>query len=43
MKAKAIAEAIYESAAVGQVVKMADVLSGAARSYQREIDERWQL
>jgi predicted dehydrogenase len=43
MKAKAIAEAIYESAAVGQVVKMADVLSGQARNYQREIDERWQL
>jgi predicted dehydrogenase len=43
MKAKAIAEAIYESAATGQVVKMADVLSGQARSYQREIDERWGL
>jgi predicted dehydrogenase len=43
MKAKAIAEAIYESAAAGQVVKMADVLSGKVRSYQREIDERWQL
>jgi len=43
MKAKAIAEAIYESATTGQVVKMADVLSGQARSYQREIDERWGL
>lgn len=43
MKAKAIAEAIYESAATGQVVKMADVLAGKAGSYQREIDERWGL
>jgi predicted dehydrogenase len=43
MKAKAIAEAIYESGSTGQVVKMADVLSGQAGSYQREIDERWGL
>lgn len=43
MKAKAIAEAIYESGTTGQVVRMADVLSGQARSYQREIDERWGL
>jgi predicted dehydrogenase len=43
MKAKAIAEAIYESGTTGQVVQMADVLSGQARSYQREIDERWGL
>jgi UDP-N-acetyl-2-amino-2-deoxyglucuronate dehydrogenase len=43
MKAKAIAEAIYESGTTGQVVRMADVLSGQASSYQREIDERWGL
>jgi predicted dehydrogenase len=43
MKAKAIAEAIYESGVTGQLVQMADVLSGQARSYQREIDERWGL
>jgi UDP-N-acetyl-2-amino-2-deoxyglucuronate dehydrogenase len=43
MKAKATAEAIYESAATGAVVKVADVLSGTADSYQREIDQRWGL
>jgi predicted dehydrogenase len=40
MKAKAIAEAIFESGATGQKVMMADVLSGQARSYQQPIDER---
>jgi predicted dehydrogenase len=43
LKAKAIALAIYESDLTGQVVRVDDVLSGAAREYQRPIDERWGL
>jgi hypothetical protein len=43
LKAKSIAEAIYESGTTGQVVRVADVLSGKARSYQQEIDARWGL
>ncbi len=43
MRAKAIALAIYESSVTGQVVRVEDVLSGAAREYQRPIDERWGL
>jgi UDP-N-acetyl-2-amino-2-deoxyglucuronate dehydrogenase len=43
LKAKAIALAIYESDVTGQVVRVDDILSGAAREYQRPIDERWGL
>jgi predicted dehydrogenase len=43
MRAKAIALAIYESSLTGQVVRVDDILSGAAREYQRPIDERWGL
>ncbi len=39
MKAKAIAECIFESSYCGQAVKYADVLSGAVEGYQKEIDE----
>lgn len=41
MKAKTIAEAIFESSYCGQAVKYADVLSGAVEGYQKEIDEHW--
>ena len=43
MRAKAIALAIYESDVTGKVVRVDDILSGAAREYQREVDERWGL
>jgi predicted dehydrogenase len=43
MKAKAIAETIYESAHCGQVVRYADVLDGKVDAYQREIDQKWGL
>ncbi|HIE52183.1 MAG TPA: Gfo/Idh/MocA family oxidoreductase [Armatimonadetes bacterium] len=43
LKAKAIGEAIYESAYCGQAVKVADVISGQVEGYQREINERWGL
>jgi UDP-N-acetyl-2-amino-2-deoxyglucuronate dehydrogenase len=43
MRAKAIAESIYDSAATGQVVRMEDVLSGRTDQYQREIDARYGL
>jgi predicted dehydrogenase len=43
LKAKAIALAIYESNVTGQVVRVDDILSGAAREYQRPMDERWGL
>lgn len=43
MKAKALAEAIYESAALGQAVLYQDVLSGHLENYQRPINEHWGL
>jgi hypothetical protein len=43
MLAKAIALTIYESAATGQAVRVADVLAGRAREYQGPIDARWGL
>lgn len=43
MRAKAIAETIYESAAAGQLVRYADVLSGKIDAYQRPIDAHWGL
>jgi UDP-N-acetyl-2-amino-2-deoxyglucuronate dehydrogenase len=43
MKAKAICEAIYESACVGQAVRYEDVLSGKVEEYQRPINEHWGL
>ncbi|MBO3803912.1 MAG: Gfo/Idh/MocA family oxidoreductase [Candidatus Brockarchaeota archaeon] len=43
MKAKAICEAIYESAYAGRAVRYEDVLSGKVEEYQRPINERWNL
>lgn len=43
LRAKAIALAIYESAATGQVVRVDDVLTGRVREYQRPIDDHWGL
>ena len=41
LKAKAICEAIYESAHAGEALRYADVLSGYIEGYQREINEHW--
>jgi len=43
MKAKAICEAIYESAYIGQAVRYDDVLSGKVEEYQKPINEHWGL
>jgi len=43
MKAKAICEAIFESAYIGQAVRYDDVLSGKVEGYQRRINEHWGL
>jgi predicted dehydrogenase len=43
LKAKSIAEAIFESSHASQAVSMADVLSGVVSAYQRPIDEAWGL
>ncbi len=43
MRSKAVSEAIYESGRSGQVVKVADVLSGKADAYQRDLDRYWRL
>jgi len=43
MKAKAISEAIYESAYAGCAVKYDDVLSGKIEEYQRPINEHWKI
>ncbi len=41
LQAKAIAFAIYESAATGQAVRVDDVLSGKVEVYQRWLNEKW--
>ncbi len=41
LQAKAVAFAIYESAATGQAVRVADVLSGKIEVYQRWLNEKW--
>lgn len=41
MRAKAICESIFESAACGQAVKYDDVLDGKIDTYQRPINEHW--
>ena len=43
LRSKAISEAVYESGKSGQVVKVADVLSGKIDSYQRDVDRAWKL
>jgi len=43
MKAKAICEAIFESAYIGQAVQYNDVLSGKVEEYQKPINEHWCL
>ncbi len=43
MKAKAICEAIYESAYIGQAVRYEDVLNGKVEEYQKPINEHWGL
>ncbi len=41
LRAKAIAFAIYESAATGQAVLVDDVLAGKVEVYQRWLNEKW--
>jgi len=43
LKAKAICEAIFESACIGQAVKFDDVLNGKIEEYQKPINEHWGL
>ncbi|MCL4544589.1 MAG: Gfo/Idh/MocA family oxidoreductase, partial [Chloroflexi bacterium] len=43
LHAKAIACAIYESAATNQVVRVQDVLDGKAATYQAPIDQHWHI
>jgi predicted dehydrogenase len=43
LRAKAIALAIYESDATGHVVRVKDVLDGTVDTYQRPIDEKWDI
>jgi len=43
LRAKALCETCYESAAAGEPVKYDDVLSGEVCEYQRPIDEYWQI
>jgi predicted dehydrogenase len=43
LRTQAVCEAIYESAYSGEVVDVADVISGKVRSYQAPIDEHWGL
>jgi len=43
LRSKAISEAVYESGKSGQVVKVADVLSGKIDGYQRDVDRAWKL
>jgi len=43
LKAKAICEAIYESAYIGEAVRYDDVLNGKVEEYQKPINERWGL
>ena len=43
LRSKAVSEAIYESSLSGQVVKVADVLSGEVDAWQRDVDRMWKL
>jgi predicted dehydrogenase len=43
LRSKAVSEAIYESGKCGQVVKVADVLSGKVDAYQRDVNRYWRL
>lgn len=43
LRAKALCEACYESAAAGKTVKYEDVLAGMIDAYQKPIDTFWEL
>ncbi|MBI2951458.1 Gfo/Idh/MocA family oxidoreductase [bacterium] len=43
LRSKSVSEAVYESGKTGQVVKVADVLSGRLNAYQRDVDRHWKL
>lgn len=43
LRSKAVSEAIYESGKAGQVIKVADVLSGKVSAWQRDVDRMWKL
>lgn len=43
LRAKALCEACYESATIGQPVKFQDVVDGKVCTYQKPIDEYWKI
>jgi predicted dehydrogenase len=43
LRSKAVSEAIYESGKAGRAVTIAEVLSGKADAYQRDVDRYWKL
>jgi len=43
LRSKSVSEAVYESGKTGQVVRVADVLSGKASAYQKDVDRYWKL
>ena len=43
LRSKAVSEAIYESGKAGQLVRVADVLSGKVNAWQRDVDRMWKL
>lgn len=43
LRSKAISEAIYESAWIGEVVRVDDVLAGTIEGHQKAINEHWGL
>ena len=43
LRAKALCETCYESAAAGKPVRYRDVLDGKVRAYQEPIDDFWKL
>ena len=43
LKAKSLCYALYESATLGRPIKVADVESGKVNTYQKPIDEYWEI
>jgi hypothetical protein len=43
LRSKALCEACFESATLGRPVKYDDVLNGTIRTFQKPIDEFWEL
>ena len=43
LKSKAVGEAIYEPGKSGEIVRVADVVSGKVNAYQHNLDRHWKL